>query len=127
MDISIFLAKALGLYFFILAIVMFINAQRVRTMMNEIASTPFMFVTGLMSLIIGILLVLSHNIWAADWKVIITIIGWLALIKGIVRLIFPEYVFSLIKKFVNNITIYYISNLIMLLLGIYLSYVGFIH
>ncbi len=29
--------------------------------------------------IIGILLVVSHNLWVADWRVVITIIAWLIL------------------------------------------------
>ena len=125
MDISIFLAKVLGLYLFIMAIVMFVNVQRLRAISNAVAGTPFIFASGAFALIVGLLLVVSHNIWEADWKVIITIIGWLVLIKGIVRLLFPEYASRMMVNFVQNTTAYYITDVIILILGIYLSYVGF--
>jgi hypothetical protein len=45
---------------------------------------------GLMSLILGITSVLLHNVWELDWHVVITIFGWLALLKGIIVLAWPE-------------------------------------
>jgi hypothetical protein len=30
-----------------------------------------------------------HNHWAADWAVLVTIFGWLLLIGGLVRMLFP--------------------------------------
>ena len=45
---------------------------------------------GLMSLILGITSVLLHNVWELNWHVVITIFGWLALLKGIIVLAWPE-------------------------------------
>ena len=33
---------------------------------------------------------LTHNVWRADWPVLITILGWLAVIGGAVRIIAPQ-------------------------------------
>lgn len=125
MDISIFLAKVLGLYLLIMAIAMLVNGQRFRNMVNEVSGNALIFFSGIMALIIGILIVVSHNIWVTDWRVIITIIGWLALIKGIVRLLFPEFVMKKVRVFVENNTAYYIITIILLIVGIYLVYAGF--
>ena len=38
----------------------------------------------------GLALVLTHNVWRADWPVIITILGWLAAIGGAVRIVMPQ-------------------------------------
>lgn len=125
MDISIFLAKVLGLYLLIIALAMLVNAKNIRALLAESNNTSFVFLTGTIALIIGVLLVVTHNIWEADWKVLITILGWLTLIKGIVRLFFPEYVLRMTARFVQNSRAYFVIDVILLIVGIYLSYVGF--
>ena len=40
-------------------------------------------------LICGLLIVLNHNLWVADWRVLVTITGWAALVKSVVILLFP--------------------------------------
>ena len=37
-------------------------------------------------------MVLVHNVWVADWRIVITLLAWLTLIKGIVRLNLPHAV-----------------------------------
>jgi hypothetical protein len=41
-------------------------------------------------LILGLISVLLHNIWVANWHVLVTIFGWLTLIKGILVIAWPE-------------------------------------
>ncbi|MEI6710821.1 MAG: hypothetical protein WCK88_00710 [bacterium] len=43
-----------------------------------------------MAIIIGALMIYVHNIWVADWTVLVTIIGWTALIKGIWLTVLPQ-------------------------------------
>jgi hypothetical protein len=45
---------------------------------------------GYLSLFLGLASVLLHNVWALNWHVLITIFGWLALIKGILVIAWPE-------------------------------------
>lgn len=45
---------------------------------------------GYLSLFLGLISVLLHNIWTMDWHVLITIFGWLALLKGIIVIAWPE-------------------------------------
>lgn len=125
MDLSIFLAKTLGLYLVIMAIVLWVNMQKISTILKSSENSPFLLISGLLALIFGILLVVSHNVWVADWRVIITIIGWLALIKGLLRLLFPDYAYKIIRGFADNIQVYYITDIIILIVGIYLCYVGY--
>lgn len=126
MDVSIFLAKTLGLYLAIVSIAMLFNASRFATILNDVIDNPTLLLfSGILALIFGILLVVSHNIWQADWKVIITIIGWLALFKGIIRIGLPQLSFGMMRYFTQNKTAYYLTGVITLLLGIFLCYFGF--
>ena len=47
------------------------------------------FALFLLLLICGLLMVLGHNLWTADWRVLVTVVGWMALIKSLVFFIFP--------------------------------------
>lgn len=126
MDISIFLAKTLGIYLVIISLSMFINTDRYRSIIYDLTNHPSsIFLTGVIALIIGILLVVCHNIWEANWRIVITLIAWLSFIKGVVRVLFPELAYASITKFMKNDIAYYTTAFICLLLGIFLSYFGF--
>lgn len=51
---------------------------------------PFALIYGILSLILGLASVILHNIWVLNWHVLITIFNWLALLKGITVLGWPE-------------------------------------
>lgn len=41
----------------------------------------FIVLTGFMALVMGILSVLIYNEWQSDWTLIVTLIGWISLLK----------------------------------------------
>ena len=79
---------------------------------------------GVMSLVLGLLVVLSHNIWTG-WEIIITIFGWLAIGKGVLYLLLPDFSNDLVKHF-NTENIFNISAFGNIVLGAVLLYAGFI-
>ncbi len=48
--------------------------------------------TGYITFLLGLITVTLHNIWAADWRLAITILGWTTLLKGIEKIGFPDRV-----------------------------------
>jgi uncharacterized membrane protein HdeD (DUF308 family) len=50
----------------------------------------FGIIYGLLSIFLGLGTVILHNVWALNWKGFITLIGWLALLKGIYVIAYPE-------------------------------------
>lgn len=127
MDVSIFLAKAIGLYYVIVAIAMFVNSSKFTAFLSDFAKNSTMLIpAGLFTLLIGILLVLTHNVWDSSWRIIISVIAWMALIRGIVCLIFPKWQISMIKRCVKSKQSYYSAVVIVLVLGIVLCYFGFV-
>ena len=48
------------------------------------------FLGGVYALLVGIVVVLGHNLWVADARVLVTIVGWAALLSGMVLLYLPE-------------------------------------
>lgn len=128
MDISKFLAKAIGIYFIIICTAFFINMEKflnlIQTLVND---APLMFVTGFFTVILGILMVVGHNVWRFNWRVIITIIGWLILLKGASILLYPPYIQTITKIFIENAYFAFISLGTNFIVGLILLYYGFIH
>jgi hypothetical protein len=58
-------------------------------MIAEALHTGFLL-SGLLSLLAGLAIVNLHNTWCADWRVIVTILGWLMTIGGVIRIIVPQ-------------------------------------
>jgi hypothetical protein len=125
MDISKFLGKALGLYLIIIAVAMLINTQHFITQIGQlINNSQLMFVTGFFTLLFGIFLVAAHNIWQWNWRLLITLLSWLILLKGASIVLYPQAVDQLTMQIMQNSTIMYASAGIDLVLGIILCYFG---
>lgn len=91
MDTSVYLARLLGpvLAFAGIGILISPNAYLAMAggMMND---APLIYLATIMGLISGLALLQAHNLWVADWRVIITILAWLTVIESAVWLLFPS-------------------------------------
>lgn len=125
MDTSIFLAKVMGLYLIIVYVSVLINKKLMSTLIKDIAkNTAFIVFGGAFALIIGLLVVLTHNIWEVSWVGLVTLLGWVVLIKGVLLVLMPKKA----PKWGLNIsdTVITTSAVIMLIIGVFLAYIGFL-
>ena len=47
---------------------------------------PVVYLSGVLLFVAGLAIVRGHNHWAADWTVLVTLSGWLALALGLFRM-----------------------------------------
>ena len=88
---SVFLARLIGPLMLAVGIGIFVNGAVYRALADEfLRSTALIYLSGLLTMTAGLAIVLTHNVWRANWPVLITILGWLATIGGAVRIIFPQ-------------------------------------
>jgi len=88
---SIFLAKLIGPLALVLGLGVLLNRDAVRAVLNEfIHNRAILFLAGLITFPAGLAIVLTHNVWVADWPVIITMVGWLTAFSGAIRIVAPE-------------------------------------
>lgn len=121
MEISFFLGRALGIYLLIVSLSMLFNRGVFFNTFQQWSEQPgTITLTAFISIILGILMVLVHNVWVADWRIVITLLAWLTLIKGIVRLNFPHAVPQTMEYFHQHRIGYYILSVFCLLLAIFL-------
>ena len=93
MPTSIFLAKLIGPILVIAGIGVLANRKVFLALGQEIIrSHALVYLFGLIDLTVGLAIVLTHNVWAASWPLIITLLGWLCVIRGTVRVLAPEQV-----------------------------------
>ena len=125
MDTSIFLAKVIGLVSVISTTAVFVHYKELIALEEEsVKNSAITYISGFAILILGVLLVVSHSVWTLDWRLVITIVGWLILLKGIGRIFFPSAVRNLIEKKRNNRK-FLIGEVVVFLAGLYLLYHGF--
>ena len=76
MELSIILAKMVGLYCLVLSISVLLNYQRIPSLVEDFAKDEVMInVSGIIALIIGIIIVVLHPVLTFDWRFIITAFG----------------------------------------------------
>src|SRR5215212_9198248 len=93
MSNSIFIAKLIGPVMLAVGIAVLANQRAFRDMAEEfLASRALLFLSGLLIMPAGLAIVLTHNVWTADWRVLITLFGWINAIRGAARLLAPERV-----------------------------------
>jgi hypothetical protein len=126
--ISLFLAKALGLYFSIVGAAMLVNARNIKPAIVAYMNAPAVtFLGGFMALIIGILIVLVHNIWTFDWRGVITILGWTSILKGVIWGLFPQWISTKEKNLMLKPTSYNLAAFLTLFIGVFLLYIAHMH
>ncbi|AWN73887.1 hypothetical protein LEAN103870_00745 [Legionella anisa] len=118
-----FLASVLGWYLVIVSLLLLVRREVVVTAMKELmGQRALMLVVGTITLIIGLLMVLSHNVWVMGWPVIVTVFSWLILIGGLFRLYCPDTVYKVWDKMINKSEVFITSGVITLIIGLFLLY-----
>ena len=95
---TIILAKILGLYFLAIGLAVLIDPDRFRKIYQQIKNDEnFLLMGGILALLIGAFVVSVHNNWVLGWPVIITLLGWVGLIKGFVLIAYTLFMYSPVR------------------------------
>ena len=125
-DASIF--QIFGLAYLAIGFGMYLSPNFYKTMINKmIENEAVLFVTGLLVLVIGGFLVNFHNVWEGGWTIVITIMGWLALIKGAMMVVIPEKSIKLYKSINISEKQMGMYAVIVVALGAVMAYLGYIN
>lgn len=125
MELSLFLAKVIGLVLILVSIGLLINKKNTNLLFNLYSHPEAVLLTGVLETFLGIMFILNHNIWTLDFRGVLTFIGWMLLIRGLGRILFPSKVTNMLKKFKKTQSLLSILLVFVLLIGLYLAYSGF--
>ena len=123
---SIILAKTYGIYFIFVGLGLFFSPSRFRDWYKAILNEDRRQLLGaLFSLLIGALIIAVHNIWASDWRLIITLIGYWGVFSGAGCFLSRNF-FSYFRPMIDSSDlIYKLSGIIWALLGLFLASQGY--
>ena len=127
MDRSLFLARLIGPTFAAIALGMLINLGMYETMIAEALHPGILFyMSGLLSLLAGLAIINLHNTWGADWRVIVTVLGWLMTVGGVIRIVAPQVAIAIGSTFYSGRASTIVAALIVGTLGAFLSFKGYV-
>ncbi|MFH1847108.1 MAG: hypothetical protein ABH869_06095 [Candidatus Omnitrophota bacterium] len=126
MGTSVFIARIFGLCYLVVGAGLMFNRKAFQRVMDDFCkNAALVFFAGLFALVIGVVIILTHNVWARNWTVIITIIGWLGLIKGIWIIVFPNTVSRFMQAYQKNERLLIVHSIGAFIFGAVLTFFGF--
>lgn len=77
------------------------------------------FLNGILLFIGGISIIRVHNFWVRSWTILITLIGWLTILLGLLRMFFPTA-----KQAGENFSTYLLLT-VLVVIGLFLTLKGY--
>jgi hypothetical protein len=89
--LTLHLATAYGVGIVIVALAALTGAARLAAVLADFERSPGLsFIAALFAIVLGLVLVMLHNLWTDPAAVVVTLLGWLVLFKGALILAAPE-------------------------------------
>jgi uncharacterized membrane protein len=124
--ISLFLARLIGPIFVVVAIGVLTNGAAYRSVNAELArSSALIYLSGVLAMTAGVAILLNHNVWAADWRALITLFGWIAAIGGAQRIIWPQGTEEAVRWSLASPAVIIVAGIVWLLIGGVLCFYGY--
>ena len=126
--ITIFLGRLLGLYLVAISGGMLANRRRTLATLDEMArSGPWMLFSGMVATATGLAVVLGHQVWSGGaLPVVVTLVGWAALLKGVTLLLVPAEWMAAAYKAVGFERFFHVWMVAVLAIGVWVTAMAFV-
>jgi hypothetical protein len=122
--LTVFLARFIGLFTVLLMVALVVRGSA--TVETAVADAPVMLDYAIISLAAGLAMILGHNVWSGGaLPVVVTLVGWLILAKGIMLLSVTPEALQQIFDHMQYGEHYYLYLTPSLVIGLYLTWAGF--
>jgi hypothetical protein len=123
---AILIARLIGPLFAALGLGMLLNSTFYAVAVGEGAHSPVLIaIAGMATLVAGVAILNAHRAWTADWRVLVTIIGWIFVIAGLIRLILPTLAETLAPAVYSGPAALMVAGVVVLIVGGILSFEGY--
>ena len=121
MAMSKTIAGLMGPTLVALAAALLVNIDSISALVEPVSHDPaLVLVSGVLSFVAGLARV--HNQWGGDWAVLVTILGWLLLVGGVIRMLFPIALSGMAASIGKNTGLIAAEAIVLLAIGAFLSY-----
>ena len=123
---TIILAQIMGPVFAVSGIGFLLHSKFYKKMIKDFEEHEGLtYFVGIIIMILGLIVILNHNVWEAFVAGVVTLIGWGSFLKGAIFLIAPKLLFELSKPIIKNANIVKFTMFVWLVVGVYLSWFGY--
>jgi hypothetical protein len=120
------IARLIGPLFVAIGIGMLVNPTFYAVAVGEGVHSPVLIaISGMATLLAGIAILNAHHAWTADWRVLVTLIGWLFIIGGLLRLIVPAIPEAVAPEVYSGPVADMVAGVVVLVIGAILSFAGY--
>lgn len=127
MQSSHFLAKLIGPVLALVGLSMLIDPAGYFAMATQFMKEPaLLYLSAVLGVLGGLAIVLTHNVWAFDWRVILTLLGWISIIDSAMWLLFPKRLATFWTPILEAGGVVPVMAAIVLLLAAVLCYFGYV-
>ncbi len=126
MDISLFLAKVFGVYLIVTGVAVPLRRKELIPAIEQLFDNrPLVYILSVFAFVVGLLAVVSHNVWVAGWPVVLTILAWLIFLEAIAYLLLPFEVLARFARWFNTPAWHVGGGAGAFVLGVFLAGKGF--
>ena len=123
---EVLIARLVGPIFIAIAAGILLNARfYVGAIVEAVHSPTLVYMSGIASLLAGLAILNAYAAWTADWRLVVTVVGWILVIAGIVRIVIPRLVTTLATTIYSGPTALSITAVIVLIVGGFLTFKGY--
>ena len=128
MTLSIFLARYIGLYLIIVFLLLVTRKDEMITGIKACQGNQgLIMLSGVISLLGGLAILIGHPVWVWEWPLAITLLGLVMVVKGVIRLGYPNAAINCGHAILRNKHWWSWCQIITLVIGIFLTAVGFMN
>ena len=91
-----------------------------------VATMPFVYFSGALMLATGLAILNAHHGWTRDWRSLITAVGLVLTCIGTFRLVAPQFASFIAGTLFAQKSFFIIAGLVMLSLGGFLTFKGYV-
>jgi hypothetical protein len=126
MTLTAYVAQLLGVYLVLSGVLMIVREQAMMLLVPKFVDTPpFLYFLSSLRVLIGLAIVLAHNMWIGTLGTVIYVVGWLTILRGIAMLVLPAETERKILTAFSRGNVWYTTAIVAIVLGGWLAYAGF--
>ena len=126
METSIFLERFVGIVSLVMGTSMVLRRKMLLGVFHELSENrTISYILGTLLMMVGLSIVLQHNVWLLGPQLAVTLFGWLALTEGTSYLFISNRTMRHYMAALDNKVIYFSIGASYLVLGSYLVCAGF--
>ncbi len=121
-------SRVLGPFLVIADVTAIARASDMQSLVAQFeANSLWTWVAGSFVLIFGLITVAGHQYWRGAAAIIVSLLGWLITLRGLLLLSFPQAFASVARDVIGAQGWWVVLCAVFALVGLYLTYVGWVH